>query len=169
MTALPAARTPPAYRVAVVCLGNICRSPIGAVVLERRLARAGLGDRVEVSSFGTGGWHVGEPMDARSAEVLARSGHDPSRHRARQVTTAHAGRFDLLLAMDATNADDLRSLLPEDADRVLLFRELDPEGVGDVGDPYYGGAEGFDATLAVVERTADALVAQLARTLEPVA
>ncbi|MDF9715163.1 low molecular weight protein-tyrosine-phosphatase [Nocardioides sp. ChNu-99] len=149
------------YRLAVVCLGNICRSPVADVVIEARLAEAGLGDAVEVRSFGTGGWHVGGPMDERSAAVLTRGGYDATRHRARRLDAAEAAGFDALLGMDATNVADVRALAGGAADRVLLFRDLDPEGTGDVPDPYAGGPEGFDATLAVVERVADALVAEL--------
>lgn len=159
---LPPPRHDGTYRVAAVCLGNICRSPIADVVLTQRASAAGL-DSVEIDSFGTGGWHVGHPMDPRSAEVLRGAGYDPSRHRARQITAAQDGVYDLVLGMDAANVDDLRHLLPGDADRIWRFRDLDPTGPGDVEDPYYGGPDGFGDTLAVVERTADALVARLAR------
>lgn len=162
---LPAPRDPATYRVAVVCLGNICRSPIADVVIEERLAAAGLAGTVTVESFGTGPWHVGQPMDERSARVLREAGYDATRHRGRQVTAAHAGRFDLVLGMDSANVADLVELLPGDAARVRRFRDLDPEGPGDVPDPYAGGPEGFTSTLAVVERTADALVDRLVPTL----
>lgn len=162
---LPAPRDPATYRVAVVCLGNICRSPIADVVIEDRLAAAGLSGAVEVESFGTGPWHVGEPMDERSARVLREAGYDATRHRGQQVTAEHAGRFDLVLGMDSSNVADLVALLPDDAERIHRFRDLDPEGPGDVPDPYAGGPEGFTSTLAVVERTADALVGRLADTL----
>ena len=82
---LPAPRDPATYRVAVVCLGNICRSPIADVVIEDRLAAAGLAGTVTVESFGTGPWHVDEPMDERSARVLREAGYDATRHRGRQV------------------------------------------------------------------------------------
>ncbi|HEY1133918.1 MAG TPA: low molecular weight protein-tyrosine-phosphatase [Nocardioides sp.] len=159
---LPAPRDPASYRIAVVCLGNICRSPIADVVIEERLVTAGLSDVVRVESFGTGPWHAGEPMDGRSERVLREAGYDASRHRAQQITAEHAGRFDLVLGMDGANVTDLLDLLPDDADRVHRFRDLDPEGPGDVPDPYTGGPEGFTSTLATVERTADALVAALA-------
>ncbi|MFW6773033.1 low molecular weight protein-tyrosine-phosphatase [Nocardioides sp. CPCC 205120] len=153
------------YRLAVVCLGNICRSPVADVVIEARLAAAGLADAVDVRSFGTAGWHVGGPMDERSAAVLTRGGYDATRHRARRLTADEAAGFDALLGMDASNVADVRALAGDAADRVLLFRDLDPEGTGDVPDPYEGGPDGFDATLAVVERVADALVAELRATL----
>lgn len=157
--ALPPARHPGGYHVTLVCLGNICRSPMAHVVLEERLADAGLGDVVEVSSSGTGGWHVGDPMDRRAAATLATAGYDPSRHRAQQWDPAGAGgAADLVLAMDAENLADLGG----PTDRVRLFRDLDPREPGsDVPDPYYGGDSGFEEVLAMVERTAAALVAAL--------
>ena len=83
---LPEAQVPGRYRIELVCLGNICRSPMAHVVLEARLAEAGLDDRVEVTSSGTGDWHVGKPMDRRAAATLTAAGYDATRHRARQWT-----------------------------------------------------------------------------------
>ncbi|HSX68214.1 low molecular weight protein-tyrosine-phosphatase [Nocardioides sp.] len=165
--ALPPA-TGPGYRIAVVCLGNICRSPVADVVLNARLAEAGLtgaGLTVTVDSYGTGGWHVGEPMDRRSAATLTAAGYDASRHRAQQFRGAHASAYDLVLAMDASHHADLGALgVPEE--RLLMFRAFDPEGEGDVPDPYYGGPQGFDDVLAMIERTAGALVTELAALAE---
>ncbi len=155
-----------AYRIALVCLGNICRSPIAHVVLEDRLVRAGLDDRVEVSSSGTGGWHVGEPMDRRAAAVLRDADYDPSRHRARTFSTDWYAEHDLLLAMDHSNLADMVDQAPTVAQQsqVRMFREFDPlatEGDDEVPDPWYGGADGFRDVLAMIERTTDALVEQL--------
>jgi protein-tyrosine phosphatase len=150
--------------VALVCLGNICRSPTAHVVLEQRLVEAGLDDRVVVHSSGTGDWHVGDPMDQRAAAALTTAGYDPSRHRARQYDASWAGDHDLVLAMDADNLADLGGR----SERVGLFRDLDPVDPGaDVPDPYYGGPDGFILVLEMVERTADALVAALADRLAP--
>lgn len=160
---LPAPRDPDRpYRVAMVCLGNICRSPVAEVVLRDRLEAAGLAERVRVESFGTGDWHVGRPMDTRAAASLTGAGYDGSRHRARQFVADVAGRHDLVLAMDRANHDDLAALgVPRD--RLRLFRDADPSpGDGAVPDPYYGGEDGFGHVLAIVERTADALVEELA-------
>ncbi len=152
---LPPARTPGDYRIELVCLGNICRSPTAHVVLEARLADAGL-DHVTVTSSGTGDWHVGNPMDRRAAATLTAAGYDASRHRARQHD-ADSGA-DLVLAMDAQNLADLGG----PSDRVRLFRDFDPvERGGDVPDPYYGGHSGFEEVLAMVDRTAAALVDEL--------
>jgi protein-tyrosine phosphatase len=158
---LPPPRRPGQYAIALVCLGNICRSPMAHVVLESRLADAGLDDRVVVHSSGTGDWHVGQPMDQRAAGTLLRAGHDPSRHRARQYDDTWPAAHDLVLAMDETNLDDLGGR----AERVGLFRDLDPEGAGEVPDPYYGGADGFDEVLKMIERTSNALVDALAETV----
>lgn len=155
---LPPARRPGSYRIALVCLGNICRSPMAHVVLEARLAGAGLDDRVEVVSSGTGDWHVGEPMDRRAAATLTTAGYDATRHRARQWEDDD--RADLVLAMDAQNLADTGG----PADRVRLFRDFDPLEPGkDVPDPYYGGDSGFEEVLAMVERTARSLVTVLER------
>ena len=157
MRTLPPPRTPGSYRIELVCLGNICRSPTAHVVLESRLADAGLDDRVEVTSSGTGGWHVGHPMDDRAAATLDAAGYDPTRHRARQYD-ARPGAYDVVLVMDGSNLADVGGR----TDRVGLFRDLDPVDPGaEVPDPYYGGADGFEEVLAMVERTSDAIVAAL--------
>ncbi|MGD9960025.1 low molecular weight protein-tyrosine-phosphatase [Nocardioides sp.] len=156
---LPTPRHPGTYRIAVVCLGNICRSPMAEVVLTAHLERAGLADAVVVDSSGTGGWHVGSPMDERAAGILGAQGYDASRHRAARFTSSRAMEHDLVLAMDATNEADLRRLGVEE--RLRRFRDFDPEGPGDVPDPYYGGHDGFADVLAMVERTSDALVTAL--------
>lgn len=161
---LPAPRTDGDYRIAVVCSGNICRSPVADVVLNARLADAGLAERVRVESFGTGDWHVGNPMDSRSAASLRTGGYDGSRHRARQFAGDHVSAYDLVLAMDRGHLRDLRAHGVA-ADRLRLFRDFDPDpGDGEVPDPYFGGASGFTEVLAMVERTADALVTEI-RTL----
>ena len=159
------------YRVALVCLGNICRSPIAHVVLEERLARAGLDQRVEVVSSGTGGWHDGEPMDRRAASVLRDAGYDPSRHRARTFSIDWYAENDLLLAMDHSNRADMIALSPTVAQeaQVRMFREFDPEaseGDDEVPDPWYGGSDGFRDVLAMIERTTDELVDRLPQLME---
>ncbi|WP_278258472.1 low molecular weight protein-tyrosine-phosphatase [Nocardioides convexus] len=161
---LPAPRTPGRYRIALVCLGNICRSPMAHVVLAARVADAGLDDRVAVVSAGTGDWHVGGPMDRRAAALLTAEGYDASRHRAQQVLPSWLEEHDLVLAMDADNLRDLRALASAEPDpeRLRRFRDLDPDGPGDVPDPYYGGDDGFRDVLAMVERTAEAIVEEVA-------
>ncbi len=173
---LPPPRTAGRYSVALVCLGNICRSPMAHVVLEAALEEAGLADRVRVASSGTGDWHVGAPMDARAAATLTAAGYDATRHRAQQYAAGWAVEHDLVLAMDAQNLADVAEIsgLPSDEEgapgrgRLRLFRDLDPRGPGrDVPDPYYGGDDGFEEVLSMVQRTSTALVAALTDLLGP--
>lgn len=157
------------YRIVLVCLGNICRSPIARVVLTEKVARAGLAGRVEVTSAGIGDWHVGEPMDRRATAVLAAAGYDGSGHRAAQIDLAGYVEHDLVLAMDETNHTELGGLSADDGvARLWMFREFDPraaDGDRDVPDPYFGGDDGFDDVLSIVERTSDAIVDALVREL----
>lgn len=153
-------------RIALVCLGNICRSPTADVVLNARLADAGLDGVIVAESCGTGDWHVGEPMDRRTAKVLSDAGYDASRHRARTFGPEWFDH-DLILTMDASNHADVLAQLPGDRhSRVRLFRTWDPERdpqapVPDVPDPWYGGTQGFLDVLAIVERTCEGLVEHL--------
>ncbi|GAA3446662.1 low molecular weight protein-tyrosine-phosphatase [Planomonospora venezuelensis] len=156
------------YRVCVVCLGNICRSPMAEVVLRRTLADHGLDGLVAVDSAGTGGWHRGGPMDERAAETLAEHGYDGSAHRARQFLEEWYGEVDLVLAMDRENLRALRRLAPPGAD-VRLFRSFDPaapEGA-EVPDPYYGGREGFTEVLEMVRAASKGLAEHLSERLRP--
>jgi protein-tyrosine phosphatase len=165
--ALPPARTPGQYAVAMVCLGNICRSPMADVVLSARVDGAGLSDLVTVASCGTGDWHTGQPMDRRAAATLQRHDYDPSRHRARLFDPRWVLDHDLVLAMDGQNVADVLAVTPAgERDRVRLFRDFDPVGTGgEVPDPYYGGDAGFEEVLGMVERTSDVLVALLRQAL----
>lgn len=152
-------------RIAFVCLGNICRSPTADVVVRHHLEQAGLDD-VEVASSGTGDWHVGEPMDERSAARLAAAGYDPSGHRARTFTVDWFDRHDLILTMDAANRADVLALARDDTDRakVRMFRSFDPQAPSpdaDVPDPWYGGPDTFDEVLGIIERTAHQIVRHL--------
>jgi protein-tyrosine phosphatase len=145
-------------RVLMVCLGNICRSPTAEAVLRHQLAAAGLGDRVEVDSAGTGGWHIGDPPDARSQRHAARRGYDLSTLRARRVAEDDFHRFDLILAMDADNLADLRRIAPAvHRAEVRLFAEIE------VPDPYSGGAAGFERVLDLAEAAGTAWVEDLSR------
>ena len=161
---LPAPRTPRHYRIALVCLGNICRSPMAHVVLEQQLAEAGLSGTVAVTSSGTGGWHEGNPMDERAAATLAGAGYDPTRHRARTFDPGWHDAHDLVLVMDRANLRDVGGA----GERVRLFRDFDPvEPGGEVPDPYYGGDAGFQEVLRMVERTSTSLVTTLREELSP--
>jgi protein-tyrosine phosphatase len=162
---LPPPRHEGRYAVAFVCLGNICRSPMADVVLTQLVDDAGLAGRVTVASCGTGGWHVGDPMDRRAAAVLLENDYDPSAHRARQFDEGWLETHDLVLCMDEDNLSEVVGVVPPGGpERVRLFRDFDPVDPGsEVPDPYYGGEQGFEEVLSMVERTCRSLVAQLQR------
>jgi len=168
---LPSPRQPGApYRVCLVCLGNICRSPMAETVLRAELAAAGLDGAVVVDSAGTGDWHVGDPMDPDARSALASRGHDGSAHRARQFQPSWLPRRDLILAMDARNLADLRRMARgEDADRIRLFSAVGGLAeAGDIPDPWGGGPDAFSYVLDLLGAAAPVIVARLAGLLEPV-
>jgi protein-tyrosine phosphatase len=152
------------YRICFVCMGNICRSPMAEVVMRSMVLDAGLEDQFELSSAGTGGWHVGAPADQRARATLAARGYDGESHRARQFAAHWFDENDLVLAVDESTYSALRSLDPEAAgEKLRRLREFDPlaEGDLDVPDPYYGGRRGFDDVLDMVERSCRGLLAHL--------
>ena len=147
-----------------VCMGNICRSPTAEGVMRALVRDAGLEDRIELDSAGTGGWHAGEPPDARAAEAAGRRGIALA-GAARQVTSEDFERFDLVVAMDRSNLRDLLAIAPDEdaAEKVRLLREFDPAADGDldVPDPYYGGDRGFETVLDQVHAACRGLLAEL--------
>ncbi|MEU9353327.1 low molecular weight protein-tyrosine-phosphatase [Streptomyces griseoloalbus] len=158
-----------AYRVCFVCTGNICRSPMAESVFRARVAEAGLDDLVEVDSAGTGGWHEGEGADPRTVTVLRENGYDAG-HIARQFDPSWFARLDLVIALDSGHLRALRRLAPteRDADKVRLLRSYDPAADDDldVPDPYYGGAEGFDMCLEMVEAASTGLLVAVREQVE---
>ena len=151
-------------RILFVCMGNICRSPTAEGVMRRLLEEAGLADRVEVESAGTGGWHAGEPPDERATLAARRRGITLA-GAARQVRAADFRDFDLLIAMDRANLRELLAVAPDEegAEKVRLLREFDPASSGDldVPDPYYGGDRGFETVLDLVEAACRGLLDEL--------
>jgi protein-tyrosine phosphatase len=144
-----------------VCLGNICRSPTAKAMFDYKLRQAGI--EVMTDSAGTIGYHIGNPPDARAIEHAQRWGMDISGERARKVTLADFRRFDRIYAMDRANLDDLLAQAPPNATaEVSLVMELAPDyGLEEVPDPYYGGSQGFDQVLDMLEAAADRLVESL--------
>ncbi|SDK69297.1 protein-tyrosine phosphatase [Actinopolyspora mzabensis] len=149
--------TTKAFHVSFVCTGNICRSPMAALVFGEHLRRAGLSDRVEVSSAGTGPWHAGESADPRTSAVLADHGYS-TEHTAAQLDEHHLDA-DLLVAMDAGHLRVLRDEV-QDADRVRLLRSFDPKSDewAEVPDPYFGGERGFDGVMEMIEAAVPGLL-----------
>jgi protein-tyrosine phosphatase len=155
-------------RILFVCLGNICRSPTAEAVLRALAAREAPELALEVDSAGTAGYHIGEPPDPRTRAAALRRGYDLSALRARVVEPGDFERFDLILAMDRENLRVLRRRAPAAAhERLRLFLEFAAPAGGpeDVPDPYYGGANGFEEVLDLVEGAARGLLAHLRRQL----
>jgi protein-tyrosine phosphatase len=150
-------------RVLFVCLGNICRSPTAEAVLRALAAREAPELGLEVDSAGTAGYHVGEPPDPRTRQAAARRGYDLSTLRARIVEPRDFERFDLILAMDRENLQVLQRRAPAAAhERLHLLLEFAPRGEAeDVPDPYYGGANGFEEVLDLVEAATRGLLRHL--------
>ena len=139
-------------RVLMVCLGNICRSPLAQGALEKHAAAAGL--RVEADSAGTMGWHEGSPPDPRSIAAAARRGIDIAAQRARRVHAEDFRDFDLICAMDTKIARSLTAMRPDGATaRVALLLDFAPDtGTRSVPDPYYEDDSAFEHALDLIER-----------------
>jgi protein-tyrosine phosphatase len=144
-------------QIVVVCSGNICRSPMAELVLQAKLDDAGLGDVVRLSSAGTGGWHEGEPADKRARATLKAHGY-PTKHVASEVSEDDL-EADLLLAADQGHAEFLRARVDDPA-KVRLLRSFDPSAPdgAEVPDPYYGGDDGFEDVLGMIERAVPGLL-----------
>jgi len=157
-------------RITVVCLGNICRSPMGEAVLLDRVRAAGLATAVSVDSAGTGDWHLGHDADPRTRRVLTANNYS-LQHRARQIQPDWLPSIDLLLAMDAANHAALQAMIAPVSPQptLAMFRSFDPDVTGlalgdprlDVPDPYYGTETDFASVLRQVEAASDGLVQEL--------
>ncbi len=152
-------------KVLFVCLGNICRSPLAEGVFRELVAGQGLAARIATDSCGTQGYHVGEAPDRRARAAALERGVDIGDLRARTVKVEDFAEFDYVLAMDRANQRAVEALRPPGAAaRIALFLDYAPElGVREVPDPYYGGDEGFERVLDMVEAGARGLLAELRR------
>jgi protein-tyrosine phosphatase len=155
--------------VLVVCTGNICRSPTGEGVLREMAKKRGLADRVRIASAGTHDYHVGDPPDPRSMKHASKRGYDLSRQRAAQVSREDFENYDYILAMDRTHLRILRNMAPKDAKaRLGMFLEASGRWQGeDVPDPYYGGVDGFEQVLDMVEEAAERWLDRIEAELDP--
>lgn len=136
--------------VLFVCLGNICRSPTGEGVLQYLVDERGISDDIFIDSAGTIGYHAGNPADSRMRKHAKQRGYN-LQSRSRKIIVEDFERFDLVIAMDRQNRTDVLSL-KEDAENVYLLSEfLDDSWPADVPDPYYGGAQGFETVLDMIE------------------
>lgn len=149
-------------RVLFVCLGNICRSPTAEGVMRHRLQQAGLAAEVAVDSAGTAAWHIGKAPDPRTCAAAAQRGYRLHELRARQVQAEDFARFDLILAMDHDNLRELQRLRPDSAGAELdLLLRRGGLAEHEVPDPYYGGSDGFERVLDLVESACERLIEQI--------
>jgi protein-tyrosine phosphatase len=169
---MPVVPAPARYRVLFVCLGNICRSPMAEVVFRALVAEAGLQDRVEVASAGTGDWHVGEGAYPTTLEVLTARGYDGTTHRARKFVRSWFDDYDLLVAMDQLNVKALQQYArkPEDVDKIELLRAFDTKSLNygelDIPDPYDAPYDAFEAVFDVVLPSCRGLLEHVRTTID---
>ena len=143
----------------MVCLGNICRSPLAQGILENKLRQKGLDWTVD--SAGTGGGHAGLGPDNRSQEIAKVHGIDISTQEARKIRYTDISQFDIIYCMDASNLVNVRDIchtLEEEAKVKLIMEESDPGKKLDVPDPYYGGPSGFEKVFQMLDRACGAIV-----------
>lgn len=151
-------------KVLFVCLGNICRSPTAEGVFRQALERAGIAGDVEVDSCGVGDWHVGNAPDPRAQQAALSRGVDLSRLRARQLSEQDFSHFDYVLAMDQDNLRAMRAKKPAHSEaHVGLFLDFAGTPGAEVPDPYYGGEEGFENVLNMIEAASEGLIQHLKR------
>jgi len=150
--------------VLFVCMGNICRSPTAEGVFRAVAQRAGALRRLKIDSAGTHDFHVGEPPDSRAIDTALRRGYDIRKLRARQIAPRDYTRFQWILAMDRHNLREITHRKPRDfgGQIGLLLDEAPAIGVREVPDPYYGGPEGFERMLDLIEPASEALFARIA-------
>ena len=150
-------------RVLFVCLGNICRSPLAAAILRKKVRDNGMDSWVEVDSCGTSDYHIGDGADPRTIASASRHGV-PVEHCARQLKTKDLDDFDFILAMDKNNYQNilLQAIGQDGKHKVRLIREFDPASHGgEVPDPYHGGVEAFQEVFDILDRSTTAFLDHL--------
>ncbi len=155
-------------RVIFVCLGNICRSPMAEGVFRRVADEAGAGHLFEIDSAGMGDWHKGQAPDHRAQSAALARGIDISAQSSRKIELEDFEAFDLVVAMDGSNIADLHDIAPLAArPKIRRFLDYAPHvDADDVPDPYFGGADGFDHALDLIEAAAQGLLDDLLRELQ---
>lgn len=155
------------YGILFVCTGNICRSPTAEGVFRARAGENGLLERLTIDSAGTHGYHVGEPPDSRAIAAALARGVQMDDLRARRLSSQDFHDFDLILAMDTGHHSHMLAMTPnESRAQTALFLDYAPEtGLQDVPDPYYGGAQGFEEVLDLVDAGVEGLLAHVRKEL----
>ena len=152
-------------RILFVCMGNICRSPTAEAVFRHQVTAAGFANAVHIDSAGTHDYHIGEPPDVRAQKAAARRGYDAKQLRARQVDETDFEVFDYILAMDRANLAILERECPPQYRHklglLMQYSERYSEGLEEVPDPYFGGNQGFEHVLNMVEEAGRGLLVRL--------
>jgi len=150
-------------KILFVCMGNICRSPTAEGVFRHKVVDAGLKDKIHIDSAGTIAYHIGHPPDPRAQKAALKRGIDLSTQRARKVTSNDFEAFDFIIAMDSDNRYELEAICPQGyEDRLHMFLKFaQRSGETDVPDPYYGGGNGFEMVLDLVDEAAEGLLQHL--------
>lgn len=151
-------------RVLFLCLGNICRSPMAEGVFRHAVERVGLADAIAIDSAGCGPWHIGSPPDQRAQAAARKRGYDLSKQRARQIEAHDLDGFDFVLAMDRSNLTRIESLGTGRAECRLFLEFADGANADEVPDPYYGGGDGFEYALDLIEAASDGLLTHIRKT-----
>ncbi len=151
------------YRILVVCMGNICRSPTAKGFLDKHLFINQINDKVKVKSAGTHGYHIGHFPDSRSQLAARQVGVDISRDRSRKIQTEDFYHYQEILVMDRNNLADVQSLAPADANSIirLIMDDLPDYGLDEVPDPYYGGENGFVKVVDMLDQVSAAICQRL--------
>lgn len=148
--------------VLFVCLGNICRSPTAEGIFRHYVEQAGLSDKITIDSAGTADWHIGKSADPRTVAAAAKRGYDLSALRGRQAQPEDFAKFDLILAMDKSNLINLQAIQPaESSAELALYLARFGISPDEVPDPYYGGEDGFELVLDMLEQASQTLLDEI--------
>ncbi len=142
-----------------VCLGNICRSPAAEGIFRKMVDEEKLA--IDIDSAGTGGWHTGKPPDPRMQKTALARGYNLSTLRARQINRQDCQNFDYIIAMDKDNLREIKRLCPNSKAEIKLFLDYAPSSKTEVPDPYYGGREGFNIVIDLIEDASAGLLAKI--------
>lgn len=149
-------------KVLFVCLGNICRSPSAEGVFRKVVQQAGLDERITIDSCGTGDWHVGKAPDSRAIAAAGKRGIDIDHLRARQFNSEDLDRFDYIVVMDRQNLADVRDVWRQHGGtEPVLFLRFGNSEHDEVPDPYYGGDQGFEHVLDLINEASEGLLAHI--------